>query len=129
MVFKSKATAYFFTLVKTLDRKAVNKVLSRRIIVRNINYVDFLFDVGFGNHRYYIFFLFFLCIVCNWIIYESFLCKYKFFVQQACAPTPTYAFPCKLLYVTFWLRDYNPYPQEKQSGCSKLWALESCEKC
>uniref|UniRef100_A0A452V3U8 Palmitoyltransferase n=1 Tax=Ursus maritimus TaxID=29073 RepID=A0A452V3U8_URSMA len=29
--------------------------------------------VGFGNHRYYIFFLFFLSIVCDWIIYESFI--------------------------------------------------------
>ncbi|XP_027973503.1 palmitoyltransferase ZDHHC13 isoform X2 [Eumetopias jubatus] len=27
--------------------------------------------IGFGNHRYYIFFLFFLSIVCDWIIYES----------------------------------------------------------
>ncbi|XP_006754045.1 PREDICTED: palmitoyltransferase ZDHHC13 [Myotis davidii] len=29
--------------------------------------------IGFGNHRYYIFFLFFLSVVCNWIIYESFM--------------------------------------------------------
>ncbi|XP_064432814.1 palmitoyltransferase ZDHHC13 isoform X2 [Mirounga angustirostris] len=29
--------------------------------------------IGFGNHRYYIFFLFFLSIVCDWIIYESFI--------------------------------------------------------
>lgn len=43
----------------------------------------FLFDVGFGNHRYYIFFLLFLSIVCDWIIYESFICKYKFFLKQA----------------------------------------------
>ncbi|KAL0629210.1 Palmitoyltransferase ZDHHC13, partial [Plecturocebus cupreus] len=29
--------------------------------------------IGFGNHRYYIFFLFFLSIVCGWIIYGSFI--------------------------------------------------------
>ncbi|XP_066894206.1 palmitoyltransferase ZDHHC13 isoform X2 [Kogia breviceps] len=29
--------------------------------------------IGFGNHHYYIFFLFFLSIVCDWIIYESFI--------------------------------------------------------
>lgn len=29
--------------------------------------------VGFGNHHYYIFFLFFLSIVCEWIMYESFI--------------------------------------------------------
>uniref|UniRef100_A0A8C0P920 Palmitoyltransferase n=1 Tax=Canis lupus familiaris TaxID=9615 RepID=A0A8C0P920_CANLF len=29
--------------------------------------------IGFGNHRYYIFFLFFLSIVCDWIMYESFI--------------------------------------------------------
>lgn len=29
--------------------------------------------IGFGNHRYYIFFLLFLSIVCDWIIYESFI--------------------------------------------------------
>lgn len=29
--------------------------------------------IGFGNHHYYILFLFFLSIVCDWIIYESFM--------------------------------------------------------
>uniref|UniRef100_A0A8D1K420 Palmitoyltransferase n=1 Tax=Sus scrofa TaxID=9823 RepID=A0A8D1K420_PIG len=29
--------------------------------------------IGFGNHHYYIFFLFFLSIVCEWIMYESFI--------------------------------------------------------
>ncbi|XP_032096851.1 palmitoyltransferase ZDHHC13 isoform X3 [Sapajus apella] len=29
--------------------------------------------IGFGNHHYYIFFLFFLSIVCGWIIYGSFI--------------------------------------------------------
>ncbi|XP_064348582.1 palmitoyltransferase ZDHHC13 [Camelus dromedarius] len=29
--------------------------------------------IGFGNHHYYIFFLFFLSVVCDWIIYESFI--------------------------------------------------------
>lgn len=61
----------------------------------------FLFDVGFGNHRYYIFFLFFLSIVCDWIIYESFICKYKFFLQQAHEPIPTHTFLGKFLYITF----------------------------
>ncbi|XP_054555323.1 palmitoyltransferase ZDHHC13 isoform X2 [Talpa occidentalis] len=28
--------------------------------------------IGFGNHHYYIFFLFFLSIVCAWIMYESY---------------------------------------------------------
>ncbi|KAM4850130.1 palmitoyltransferase ZDHHC13 [Urocitellus parryii] len=28
--------------------------------------------VGFGNHHYYLFFLFFLSVVCDWIIYGSF---------------------------------------------------------
>uniref|UniRef100_A0A8I5NPX7 Palmitoyltransferase n=1 Tax=Papio anubis TaxID=9555 RepID=A0A8I5NPX7_PAPAN len=29
--------------------------------------------IGFGNHHYYIFFLFFLSMVCGWIIYGSFI--------------------------------------------------------
>ncbi|MBZ3869259.1 Palmitoyltransferase ZDHHC13 [Sciurus carolinensis] len=29
--------------------------------------------IGFGNHHYYIFFLFFLSVVCDWIIYGSFI--------------------------------------------------------
>ncbi|XP_012874996.1 PREDICTED: palmitoyltransferase ZDHHC13 [Dipodomys ordii] len=29
--------------------------------------------VGFGNHHYYIFFLFFLSLVCDWIIYGTFI--------------------------------------------------------
>ncbi|XP_051707823.1 palmitoyltransferase ZDHHC13 isoform X2 [Oryctolagus cuniculus] len=29
--------------------------------------------IGFGNHHYYIFFLFFLSMVCDWIIYGSFI--------------------------------------------------------
>lgn len=70
----------------------------------------FLFAVGFGNHHYYIFFLFFLSIVCDWIIYESFICKYKFFLQQAHAPILTHTFLGKFLNGTFWLGDYEPHP-------------------
>ncbi|XP_017652111.1 palmitoyltransferase ZDHHC13 isoform X3 [Nannospalax galili] len=29
--------------------------------------------IGFGNHHHYIFFLFFLSVVCDWIIYKSFV--------------------------------------------------------
>lgn len=61
--------------------------------------------------------------MCDWIIYESFMCKYKFSLQQAHAPIPTYTFPCKLLYMSLsgWVT-INHSPNKNEMNASEIFS-------